>query len=84
MPNPSISVELGKIDDSLADEMGQELMDYVSFRQGTHWSYNASDDHIHNFQDTVAKSAQYVQHEMPTDVLRARDDYQSTLELATR
>lgn len=91
MPNPSISVDVREIDDpqafpGLADGVGQELMDYVSFRQGTHSNYSetADDDHIHVFQEMMTKSAHYVQHEMPTELLRTRDDYQSILELATR
>lgn len=91
MSNPSISVDIREINDSLgfpgfANEIGQELMNYVSFRQGTHSNYSdtADDDHTHAFQEMMTKSAHYVQHEMPTDVLQALDDYQSILELATR
>lgn len=88
MPNSSISVNVTEIDDSYAfpgftDEIGQELMNYVTFRQGTHSNYSdtADDDHI---QEMMTKSAHYVQHEMPTEVLWPREDYQSILELATR
>lgn len=91
MPNSSISVEVGEIEDShgfpgFTDETGQELVNYVSFRQGTHSNYSdtADDDHAHAFQEMMTKSAHYVQHEMPTEVLRTRDDDQSILELATR
>ena len=91
MPDPSISVDVKEIDHThgfpgFTDEIGQELMNYVSFRQGTHSNYSntADDDHIHTFQEMMTKSAHYVQHEMPTDVLRTLDDHQSILELGTR
>jgi hypothetical protein len=91
MPNSSISVDVGEIDDPLAlpgftEGKGQELKNYVSFRQGTRSNYSdaADDDHIHTFQEMMTKSTHYVQHEMPTEVLQTRDDYQSILELATR
>lgn len=89
MPNTSISVEFGEVDGShgfpgFSGEIGQELMDYISFRQGTYLNYSTNDDHIHAFQETMTKSAHYVQHEMPTDVLRTRKDHPSILELAVR
>lgn len=90
MSNQSISVDVKEIDDShafpgIADEIRQELMNYVSFRQGTHSNYSdTDDDHVHIFQEMMTKSAHYVQHEMPTDVLRTCDDPQSILELGTR
>lgn len=88
MPDPSISVEFGEVHAStlpgFADEVGQQLINYVSFRQGTYMSYNPNDDHIPAIQEIMTKSTHYVQHEMPTDALRTRDDYQSILELATR
>lgn len=91
MQNPSISVDVRDIDDPYAfpgfvDGMGQELMNYVSFRQGTQSNYSdtANDDHINAVQEMMARSTHYVQHDMPTDVLRTYDDYQSILELATR
>lgn len=90
MPNPSITLEIGEVDGchthpGLADEAGQELMNYVSFRHGTYWNYNGTDDnHVHAFQEIMAKSARYVEHEMPTDVLRTHEDPQSILELAVR
>ncbi|KAF9654422.1 hypothetical protein BDM02DRAFT_3196715 [Thelephora ganbajun] len=89
MHNPSIRVQFGQVDgpytfSGFEDEIGQQLMDYISFRQGAYSSYHTADDHIQAFQETMARSAHYVQHELPTSVLRTRDDYQSTLELALR
>jgi hypothetical protein len=81
MPNPSMSIEVTKLE---GDGIDQPLMDYVSFRQGTYSNYSTAEDHIHALNETMAKSAHYVQHEMPTDTLRTREDCQSILELATR
>ena len=89
MPNPSITLEIGEVDGchtppGLADEAGQELMNYVSFRQGTYMNYSTNDDDIQVSREKMSRSAHYVQHELPTDTLRSRNSYQSILELATR
>lgn len=86
MPKPSVHVEVTKIDGSYPglDDLDQNLINHVSFRLGTYLSYSTNDDDIQAIPQMMSKSAHYVQHEVPTDVLRTRDDYQSTLELATR
>ncbi len=85
MSNPLISMEFGRIEPQpgLTVEICQQLVNYVSFRQGTYSSYRTADT-FQNLQETMAISSNYVQHEMPTDVLQTRDDYQSILELAVR
>jgi len=85
MPNPSVSVEFGGIEPQpgLTVEICQQLLNYVSFRQGTYSSYRTAAT-FQNLQEAMAISSNYVQHELPTDVLQTRDDYQSTLELAVR
>lgn len=85
MAGTSIHVGLGEIDGShpgSSDDIDQQLVNYVSFRRETYLNYNANDDDMQFFGEP--SSAHYVQHELPTDVLRTRSDYQSILELATR
>jgi len=86
MHNTSVHVELGEIDASPGslDGVDQQLMNYVSFRQSTYLSYSTNDGDLHAFQEMMSKAAHHVQHELSTNVLRTRDDYQSILELATR
>ena len=86
MLNPSISLEFGEINPQpgLTVEICQQLINYVTFRQGAYSSYRTADTHFKTLQETMAISSEYVQNEMPTDVLRTRDDYQSILELAVR
>jgi len=87
MASTSIHVELGESDGSYPgspDGTDRQLMDYVSFRQGTYMNYSTNDDDIQVSREKMSKSAHYVQHELPTDTLRSRNNYQSILELATR
>lgn len=87
MPNTSTHVESGETDGSRpgsSDSVDQQLMNYVSFRQGTYMNYNVNASDIQAVPEMITRSAHYVQHELPTDALRAREDYQSILELATR
>ena len=88
MASTSIHVEFEEIDGSYPgspDGADRQLMDYVSFRQGTYVNYNTNnDDDVQVSREKMSSSAHYVQHELPTDTLRTRNDYQSILELATR
>jgi len=87
MAGTSIHVGIGETDGShpgSSDEIDPQLMNYVSFRQEAYLNYNATDDHIRALGEKMSTSAYYVQHDLPTDVLRTRNDYQSILELATR
>ena len=87
MQNASIHVEVEKIGGSYpgsGDGTDQQLMNYVTFHQGTYLSYSTNDDDFHDFPEKMSKSAHRVHHELPTEILRTRDDYQSTLELARR
>lgn len=88
MASTSMHVEVaGGIEGSYpgsSDGVDQQLMNYVSFRQSTHVNYNVNDTDVQVSEEKLSKSAHYVQHELPTDVLQSRNDYRSTLELATR
>ena len=84
MASTSVHVEFGEIGGSYPDGIDQQLMNYVSFRQGTYLNYSTDDDDIQVLGEKMSKSAHYVQHELPTDVLQTRSDYPSILELATR
>jgi hypothetical protein len=88
MHDASVRLEFGEIGGPYSgslNDIDQLLVNYISFRQGAYLSYrttNAGD--IQAFPEMMSKSVRYVQHELPTDVLRTRDDYESILELATR
>ena len=85
MHNTSVRVEYGKIYPGAFGEVDQLLINYVSFRQGAYMSYRtANSDDINALPEVMTKSAHHVRHELPTNVLRTRDDYPSILELATR
>jgi len=85
MYGTSVRVEFGKIYPGIHGQVDQLLINYVSFRQGAYMSYRtANSDDINALQDTLNRSAHYVRQELPTDILRTRDDYPSILELATR
>lgn len=87
MASTSIHAESGEIDGlypGSPDGADRQLMNYVSFRQGTYLNYSTNDDDIQVSREKMSVSAHYVQHELPTDALRTRNDYQSILELATR
>lgn len=88
MHKTSVRIEYGEIDSSYPgplEDVDQVLVNYVSFRQGTYKSYrNAHNDDISAFPEIMSKAAHYVKRELPTNVLRTRDDYPSIMELATR
>ena len=87
MPNTSTHVESGETDGSCpgsSDGIDQQLANYVSFRQGTYLNYSPNAGNTQASREVMSKLAQYVQRELPTDVLRTREDHQSILELATR
>lgn len=71
---------LGKPDQSVANDAFFRQKAYQSYR--TIQARQASP--IDSIRERVFRSIRYVQHELPTDVLRTRKDYQSISELATR
>jgi hypothetical protein len=88
MASTSMHVEVtGGIEGSYpgsSDGVDQQLMNYASFRQSTHVNYNVNDNDVQISEQRLSKAAHHVQHELPTDVLQTRNDYRSSLELATR
>jgi len=88
MYGTSVRVEFGKIDSLYPGSLGevdQLLINYVSFRQAAYKSYRTTNnDNINALPERMSRSAHHVRHELPTNILRTRDDYLSILELATR
>jgi len=56
-------------------------LEYVNFRQSTHVNYHHIDT---DFNKLMAQAIKFVQQDLPTSVLNARDDARSLLELSVR
>ena len=62
-----------------------ELLQYLSFRQGTHLNYHrAAGIGIQDFDRLILQATKFVQQDLPTSVLRTRNDNESLLELSIR